>query len=92
MKRANRERDSRIKVAIIGSGLAGLHSAHLLSETPQLRKRFEVHVFEASNHIGLDASSITYDDVRIDVPLRSFNAGECMVGESRCMHLPDLYF
>lgn len=68
---------AKTKVAIIGSGLAGLHAAHLLSEKAEVRARFEVHLFEASGQIGLDGSSIAVDDVRIDVPLRSFNAGEC---------------
>jgi len=84
------EHDSRVKVAVIGSGLAGLHSAYLLSQTPELRERFEVHVFEANDCLGLDGSSITFDDVRIDVPLRSFNAGESSILlQSRCMHLSD---
>jgi hypothetical protein len=72
------------KVAIIGSGLAGLHAAHLLSETAELRSRFDVHLFEANDQLGLDGSSISIDDVRIDVPLRSFNAGECI-------HLPSAF-
>lgn len=71
------ERGGKTRVAIIGTGLAGLHSAHLLSETAELRSRFDVHLFEKSDKLGLDGSSITVDGVRIDVPLRSFNAGEC---------------
>jgi len=63
-------------VAIIGTGLAGLHAAHLLSESIDLRQRFDVHLFEKGEKLGLDGSSITVDGVRIDVPLRSFNAGE----------------
>ncbi|UZJ55173.1 hypothetical protein CBS101457_004493 [Exobasidium rhododendri] len=65
----------RERVAIIGTGLAGLHAAHLLSETEDLRQRFEVHLFEKGDELGLDGSSITVEGTRIDVPLRSFNAG-----------------
>jgi predicted NAD/FAD-binding protein len=70
------QRIRRRKVAIIGSGLAGLTAAHLLSEEP-----FDVHIFEKSTRIGLDAASI---DVRgqdgkiytVDSPMRAVQSGK----------------
>lgn len=70
-----RQVSKRRKVAIIGSGLAGLHAAYLLSETEELRERYDVHLFEKGDELGLDANSITVEGKRIDVPLRSFNGG-----------------
>ena len=65
------------KIAIIGSGLAGLTAAHLLSEKDS---SFQVHLFEKSTRIGLDAASI---DVRgqdgktytVDSPMRAVQSG-----------------
>ena len=37
------------KVAIIGSGLAGLTSAYLLATAGNSKTRFEVHLFEKVN-------------------------------------------
>ncbi|PWN33451.1 FAD/NAD(P)-binding domain-containing protein [Meira miltonrushii] len=74
--------DRQIKVAIIGSGLAGLTASHLLSQSAELRKRYDVHIFEKNESLGLDASSITIPhptqqekSLRVDVPMRSINAG-----------------
>lgn len=74
--------DRQIKVAIIGSGLAGLTASHLLTQTFELRKRYDVHIFEKNESLGLDASSISIPhptqkdkSLRIDVPMRSINAG-----------------
>ncbi|KAF9066568.1 splicing factor, Prp19-binding domain-containing protein [Rhodocollybia butyracea] len=68
-----------IKVAVVGSGLAGLTTAYLLSAS----EKFEVHVFEKANSatLGMDSSSITLPAPgkgqawRIDVPMRSFQGG-----------------
>ncbi|KAI9278213.1 hypothetical protein BDA99DRAFT_491471 [Phascolomyces articulosus] len=63
-----------VKVAVIGSGLAGLTSAYLLSHHEQ----FEPHIFEKGEKLGMDASSISVgskDKFRIDVPMRSFMSG-----------------
>ncbi|KIY47003.1 hypothetical protein FISHEDRAFT_46098 [Fistulina hepatica ATCC 64428] len=79
-----------VKVAVIGSGLAGLTAAHLLcSKANDIRCQdgvdFEVHLFEKNESLGMDASSISVpvpsldakDDhsIRINVPMRSFQAG-----------------
>lgn len=74
--------DRQIKIAIIGSGLAGLTACHSLSQSAELRKRYDVHIFERNDSLGLDASSITLPhpnqqekSLRVDVPMRSVNAG-----------------
>ncbi|KAJ2997782.1 hypothetical protein HDV02_005151 [Globomyces sp. JEL0801] len=60
------------KVAVIGSGLAGLTAAHLLS------KQLNVTIFEFADKTGMDVASVSVkdinnDEVRIDVPMRSIN-------------------
>jgi predicted NAD/FAD-binding protein len=63
----------------IGSGLAGLTSAYLLSRQPG----FEIHIFESADKIGLDSAGVDVSvfkdgkslDVSIDVPMRSMDAG-----------------
>lgn len=83
-KSARPKEEKRIKVAVIGSGLAGLTAAFLLSQTVSKREKYEVHIFERNESLGLDASSISFNhlnqkqkhkQVRIDVPMRSINAG-----------------
>ncbi|KAJ3843510.1 splicing factor, Prp19-binding domain-containing protein [Lentinula raphanica] len=70
-----------VKVAVIGSGLAGLTAAYLLSGSSSSEVEFEVHVFEKSSTLGMDSSSITLPNPgreqkwRIDVPMRSFQTG-----------------
>ncbi|KAK9728713.1 hypothetical protein K7432_000859 [Basidiobolus ranarum] len=65
----------RKRVAVIGSGLAGLTTAHLLS----LNEEFEVHVLEKGSEFGADAASITLpikggeEMTRVDVPARAFS-------------------
>jgi predicted NAD/FAD-binding protein len=59
---------SAVKVAIIGSGLAGLTAAHLLSNSS-----VNVHLFEKASSLGMDAASISVStepskkNIRIDV-------------------------
>ncbi|KAG8960533.1 hypothetical protein FRC00_000101, partial [Tulasnella sp. 408] len=72
-----------VKVAIIGSGLAGLSAAYYLSKENQKRLQggegppFEVHLFEKAATLGMDSASISVPVkdskvVRVDVPMRSF--------------------
>jgi predicted NAD/FAD-binding protein len=73
-----RQPNGRRKVAIIGTGLAGLTAAHLLSQHPE---RFEVHVFEKADRFGLSAASIQFEGTdgrkrAIDSPMRLVQAGE----------------
>ncbi|CAD6884592.1 unnamed protein product [Tilletia laevis] len=77
-----------VRVAIVGSGLTGLSAAYFL--TNELRSAassseppvdVEVELFERAPRLGMDASSISVTDpcsqksLRIDVPMRAFNAG-----------------
>ncbi|KAJ3309041.1 hypothetical protein HDU76_003745 [Blyttiomyces sp. JEL0837] len=56
-----------IRIAVIGSGLAGLSISHLLSKSTflndqdaqhQQKKPFEVHIFERAPSLGMDSASI----------------------------------
>ncbi|KAJ6501487.1 hypothetical protein C8R47DRAFT_228701 [Mycena vitilis] len=70
-----------VKVAVIGSGLAGLTAAHLLSSShpDEHDVEFEVHLFEKTTTLGMDSSSVSIgnkkQEWRIDVPMRSFQGG-----------------
>ncbi|KAJ2500879.1 hypothetical protein GGH96_002400 [Coemansia sp. RSA 1972] len=55
------------RVAVVGSGLAGLATSYMLQKSG-----FVVELFEQENSIGMDAGSLTVDGVRIDVPFRVF--------------------
>ncbi|KAJ2761606.1 hypothetical protein IWQ57_006003, partial [Coemansia nantahalensis] len=50
---------------VVGSGLAGLTTAHLLQKSG-----CEVDLFERESSIGMDVGSLTVDGVRVDVPFR----------------------
>jgi phytoene dehydrogenase-like protein len=64
---------SAVKVAVIGSGLAGLTAAHLLANAS-----VDVHLFEKASTLGMDAASISVStgtekkDIRIDVSVLTF--------------------
>ncbi|KAF8604988.1 hypothetical protein BDV93DRAFT_537517 [Ceratobasidium sp. AG-I] len=71
-----------------GSGLAGLSAAYLLTNTRIESEgvEFEVHIFEKSEVLGMDAESLTVKvpagsglekevEVRVDVPMRSIQGG-----------------
>ncbi|KAF8203755.1 splicing factor, Prp19-binding domain-containing protein [Pholiota molesta] len=67
---------------VVGTGLAGLTAAHLLTKQCEGNEvEFEVHLFEKASSIGMDSSSISLapssleHDWRIDVPMRSFQGG-----------------
>ena len=63
-----------MKVAVIGSGMAGLSACWHLAEFAQ------VDLFEKENSLGIDAHSIDVElgsggTARVDVPLRVLKAG-----------------
>ncbi|KAJ6573970.1 hypothetical protein DFH09DRAFT_1276999 [Mycena vulgaris] len=68
-----------VKVAVIGSGLAGLTAAYLLAASQPDDVHFEVHLFEKTPTLGMDSSSVSVGNAdqewRIDVPMRSFQGG-----------------
>jgi len=69
----------KLKVAIVGSGMAGLTTAYLLNR--DLRKRYAVTIFETGNTFALDQASVSVhnkgQDIaeRIDLPMRAFAEG-----------------
>ncbi|KAL7942727.1 hypothetical protein V8C42DRAFT_331744 [Trichoderma barbatum] len=69
----------KTRVAIIGTGLAGLTTAYLLQHDKQ--KRYQVTLFEQAPKFSLDAASVTIKNQktgaaeRIDIPPRSFCRG-----------------
>ncbi|KAF7306446.1 hypothetical protein MIND_00435800 [Mycena indigotica] len=69
-----------VKVAVVGSGLAGLTAGYLLTSShPQDDVEFDVHIFEKTPTLGMDSSSMSIGsgdgEWRIDVPMRSFQGG-----------------
>jgi len=60
--------DKKLKIAVVGTGIAGLSCAYLLSQ------EHEVTVFESADTLGMDSASTTYAGARMDVPLRTFSA------------------
>ncbi|KAG5646861.1 hypothetical protein DXG03_001937 [Asterophora parasitica] len=69
----------KVKIAVVGSGLAGLTAAYLLAEPDTQDVDFEVHLFEKAPMLGMDCSSVSLpaagvpnDSWRLDVPMRSF--------------------
>jgi hypothetical protein len=57
----------RKRIAVVGSGVAGLSAAYLLS------RRHEVHIFEREDAVGMDAHSVSIHGARMDIPLRVFS-------------------
>ncbi|KAJ2314382.1 hypothetical protein IWW51_005989, partial [Coemansia sp. RSA 2702] len=55
------------RIAVVGSGLAGLTTAYLLQKSG-----CEVELFEKADSVGMDAGSLSVDGVRVDVPFRVF--------------------
>jgi len=68
-----------IRVAIVGSGMAGLVTAYLLHRDP--RRRFEVTIFESGKTLSLDSASVSLSNAfldtndRVDLPMRAFAGG-----------------
>ncbi|KAG9014737.1 hypothetical protein FRB94_010584 [Tulasnella sp. JGI-2019a] len=72
----------RIKIAVAGSGLAGLTAAYLLARQNEKLQHvtIEVHLFEKSTTLGMDSQSVSVpldngEKLRVDVPMRSFQGG-----------------
>ncbi|KAK0386034.1 hypothetical protein NLU13_5871 [Sarocladium strictum] len=68
-----------IRVAIVGSGLAGLTTAYLLHN--DARKRYEVTVFEQAQALSFDSQSVAVKNrttgkvERVDLPMRASAGG-----------------
>ena len=70
--------DGRRRVAVVGSGVAGLSAAHLLA------RKCDVSIFEREATVGMDAHSLDSHGARMDIPLRVFS-------ESYYPNLTNLY-
>ncbi|KAI9149072.1 hypothetical protein HJFPF1_11118 [Paramyrothecium foliicola] len=73
------DQPAQTRVAIIGTGLAGLTTAYLLQNDEQ--QRYVVTLFEQAPSLAFDSASVTVKNVetglveRIDLPMRSIAAG-----------------
>lgn len=54
---------SKLKVAVVGSGISGLGAAWLLS------KKYEVHLFESENRLGGHAHTVTVNEEAGAIPI-----------------------
>ncbi|KAH7418956.1 hypothetical protein BKA64DRAFT_689981 [Cadophora sp. MPI-SDFR-AT-0126] len=69
----------KCRVAVVGSGMAGLVTAYLLNQDPE--SRYNVEVFEIGGQLSLDSSSLSVPNPttgiteRIDLPMRAFSGG-----------------
>ncbi|KAJ4309755.1 hypothetical protein N0V94_008781 [Neodidymelliopsis sp. IMI 364377] len=70
------ESQQHMRVAVVGSGMAGLVTAHLLQR--DRRQRYAVKVFESGNTLSLDSASVSVQNAartssdRVDLPMRAF--------------------
>lgn len=69
-----------VRVAVVGSGLAGLATAYLLQVNTETKGQIlDVHLFERNASIGMDSESVTVPNEgqqkRVDVPMRAFSEG-----------------
>ncbi|KAF2179263.1 hypothetical protein K469DRAFT_596538 [Zopfia rhizophila CBS 207.26] len=68
-----------IRVAIVGSGMAGLVTAYLLHRDS--RQRYAVKLFESGKSLSLDSASVSVPNAsgtstdRVDLPMRAFAGG-----------------
>ncbi|KAF2493292.1 FAD/NAD(P)-binding domain-containing protein [Lophium mytilinum] len=73
------EKQKQLRVAIVGSGMAGLVTAYLLNQDP--RQRYAVTLFEAGKVLSLDSASLSVQSPdskrvdRVDLPMRAFAGG-----------------
>ncbi|KAF2020649.1 FAD/NAD(P)-binding domain-containing protein [Aaosphaeria arxii CBS 175.79] len=69
----------KLQVAIVGSGMAGLVTAYLLSNDPH--QRYAVKIFESGKTLSLDSASVSIPNAtktafnRVDLPMRAFAGG-----------------
>ena len=63
---------SRIKVAVVGSGLAGLSAAHNLTSSGA---PVDVTIFESRSKAGLSGDAEVVSDTTVDIPLRMIGKG-----------------
>ena len=59
--------ETRKRIAVVGSGIAGLTAAYLLS------RKHSVTIFERESTVGMDAHSLSVHGARMDIPLRVFS-------------------
>jgi predicted NAD/FAD-binding protein len=64
------------KIAVIGSGLAGLSVSNFISTS----SKFKVTIIESAASIGMDIASVTVQDqnnnpIRLDAPMRGISKG-----------------
>ena len=74
------ERVAPLRVAIVGSGLAGLATAYFLQPRDErTRDMIHIELFERNRVLGMDSESVTVQQDgqthRIDVPMRAFSKG-----------------
>ena len=74
------EREAPLRVAIVGSGLAGLATAYFLQPRDErTRNMIHIELFERNRVLGMDSESVTVQQDgqprRIDVPMRAFSKG-----------------
>ena len=55
------------RVAVVGSGIAGLTAAHLIA------RKHHVTLYERESTLGMDAHSVRHHRARVDIPLRVFS-------------------
>ncbi|KAF2841816.1 hypothetical protein M501DRAFT_997998 [Patellaria atrata CBS 101060] len=69
----------RLRIAVVGSGMAGLVTAYLLQRDK--KQRYAVTLFEEGNDFSLDAASLSVPNrrgdghERVDLPMRAFAGG-----------------